>query len=119
MSTWKVLCTIVKTSLPIMAGFTFMPAFHPVNLAILGKWEDTAYLEAYGLATMMVTLTHESVGVALSSCLETLVAQAYGADDFQLCRMYLNRQFFINTVAYAVLLVPLFFAEDIFTEILG
>ena len=52
-------------------------------------------------------------------CVETLVAIAYGANDHKLCRMYLNRQFFINTVAFAILCIPSFWSTAFFENVLS
>ena len=65
-----------------MAGFAFYPVFNLVNLALLGKQDDKDLMEAYGLATMAVSLTLEAFCISMTTCLETLVSQAYGARDF-------------------------------------
>lgn len=102
-----------------MLGLTLTPVSTLINLAILGKWDDTDYLEAIGLVSMFVGLSLEAIGLSLTSCLETLVSQAYGASDFELCRVYLNRQFLINTVVFIILAMPLSFSEEIFSGVLS
>ena len=82
---------LCRTSLPIMAGFVFYPAYLLIDTALLSKMEDGNNLIGFGLATMVIGLALESVGISLTSCVETLVSQAYGAEDYQLCRVYLNR----------------------------
>ncbi len=47
----------------------------------------------------------------------TLVAQASGANNSKLCRVYLNRQFFLNTALFPLLCIPLLFIKQIYIKI--
>ena len=49
----------------------------------------------------------------MNGALETLVAQAYGAGQLQLCGVYLNRARVINTVIFVPLLIILLFTKPI------
>ena len=109
---------LVNNSLPIIVGSLFYPLFTLVNTALFGNMENSAYLVAYGLVYMLLGLGIESLGIGFNSCVETLVAQAYGAGDHRMCKVYLNRQQFMNTVAFTVLTIPLYFAEPIFRDAL-
>ena len=68
---------------------------------------------------MVIAIFTSNILVSACSCVETLVAIAYGANDHKLCRMYLNRQFFINTVAFAILCIPSFFSTAFFENVLS
>ena len=51
----------------------------------------------------------------MNGALETLVAQAYGANQFVLCGVYLNRARFINTILFIPLASILLFTRQILT----
>lgn len=110
-----VLKQLCKFSLPVMAGFSFYPAYVMIDTALLGRYfESEAYLASFGLALSAIGILLESVGIGMTSCVETLVSQAYGANDHYMCRVYLNRQYFINTIGYLVLSVPGYFLSGFF-----
>ena len=117
-------CEIVKQlilfSLPIMSGFCFYPAYVFIDTVLLGRYfEDHTYLVSFGLAMSAIGIIIESCGIGLTSCVETLVSQAFGANDHYMCKVYLNRQFFINTLGFTVLFVPSYFAcPSFFTTVL-
>ena len=46
---------------------------------------------AYGLAMTMITLVAELVAFGFSGCLETVVSQAYGAQEYYMCGIFFNR----------------------------
>ena len=104
-----------------MSGFCFYPAYILIDTALLGRhFEDESQLVSFGLAMSAMGILIESVGIGLTSCVETLVSQAFGANDFYMCKVYLNRQYFINTIGFAVLFLPSYFAcEAFFSGVLG
>ncbi len=58
-----------------------------------------------------------SIGSSFTMAVSTLVAQASGANNSKLCRVYLNRQYFLNTVLFAVLCIPFLFIKQIYIKI--
>ena len=60
-----------------------------VTTILMGGLDEEIYLVAWGLASMAFMLMGCVYG--FSFCLETFVAQAYGAQEFSLCGIYLNR----------------------------
>ena len=78
---WSALKELVCFSLPVIGGFAFFPVYLMVNAAILGRMDNMSYLIAYGLAFTALGLVMDSIGTSLSSCVETLAAQAFGAGE--------------------------------------
>jgi Na+-driven multidrug efflux pump len=58
---------------------------------LLGHLENSIDLQALGLATLTVGILHLSITVNFNGALDTLISQAYGAKDFKMCGIYLNR----------------------------
>ena len=89
-----------------------MPMTHTLNTVILARHEDKNALVSFGLALPIVIILFEATTISLSTVLETLVSQANGAGDHELCGIYLNRQYLINTVFFILLCVPMLWCED-------
>ena len=68
---------------------------------------------------MLNAITYEVGFWGLNGCLETLVSQAYGANNFKMCGIYKNRAIFLSFIYFAVLSIPQFFAKSIFNDIMG
>lgn len=47
----------------------------------------------------------------------TFISQAFGAKDPKLCTIYRNRQMFLSTCVYLILLIPMIFVSDIYSLI--
>ena len=104
----------------MLGGFLLYPAYLFVDSVLLGNMDDETYLISFGLAMCIIGLTLEAICIGICACTETLVSQAFGANDFKLCRIYLNRQYLINTIIFAILFVaPVFFLRDFFETALS
>ena len=55
-----------------------------------------------------------SVGFSFVSTVSTPIAQAYGAKEYRMCRVYLHRQYYLNTLVFIATCVPLIFIRLIY-----
>lgn len=94
----------------------FHPVYSIVNAASCGRLGDTE-LAALGLGSLTLGIMLESIGTCFSSTVGTPVAIASGAKDYRMCRVYMYRQFYLNSLVYPVLCVPLLFIQKIYTLI--
>ena len=63
--------------------------------------------------TATVNIMCNSILIGLNGAQETLVSQAYGMKELELCGRYLNRGFMLLVVFFIPLAVLLIFVEDI------
>ena len=62
-------------ALPIMCGFAFYPVYTFVSVAILGQHsEDATELVSFGLMLTVCGIMMESIGIGMTSCVETLIS---------------------------------------------
>jgi len=78
---------------------------------------DATILAGLGLGSLTAGILLLSTGVCFSMVMRTLIAQAHGAGDVRFCRVLLNRQYFLNSLVYLVLIIPVFFLNDIYSAI--
>ena len=101
--------------LPVVTMF-FNPLYIAVNVAVCGRMGDTE-LAGFGLGSLTNGIFLLSTCSSFCLGLGTLVAQASGAKDFRLCRIYLYRQYFLNTLFYPVVCFPMIFIRQIYSLI--
>jgi Na+-driven multidrug efflux pump len=107
---------IIKTAwLPIL-GMLFHPIYMVVNAATCGRIGDTE-LAAFGLGSLTLGIMIISIGTCFSMTVSTLIAISSGAKDKRMCRIYLNRQYYLNTIIYFVCVIPLIFIRPIYSLI--
>ena len=80
---------ICAYSCPVILHMMIQYVSLTLTTILMGGLDDEIYLVAWGLASMAFMLI--GCVFAFSSCLLTFVAQAYGAQTFSLCGIYLNR----------------------------
>lgn len=91
--------------------------FHPVYLITNAKTCSTLgtnYLAGFGLGSLTLGIMAISIGAGYSNGLATLVSQAFGAKKLDLCRTYLYRQYFLNTIVFFILTIPIIFIRQIY-----
>ena len=79
-----------------------------INVGTCGRIGDIE-LAGFGLGSLTLGIMLISIGVCFSMGVATLVAQANGANDKRMCRVYLNRQFYLNTLLFLAACLPLLF----------
>lgn len=83
-----------------------------IAMVIIGMLNDTTILAATGIGYIILLIFALSTSMGLNTALETLVAQAYGADQLDLCGKYLNKQRFILVLWFMPLLFFLSYSES-------
>ena len=86
-----------------------------VSYIFAGQMTDSLQLAALGLAFSCNSIMVLWFLIGMNSAQETLTSQAFGANDFQLVGVYLNRGFLILIAFFIPLaIIPGIFAERIF-----
>jgi Na+-driven multidrug efflux pump len=73
-----------------MFGMLFHPIYTIVNAATCGRIGDNE-LAGFGLGSLTLGIVIISVGTCFSMTVMTPIAQAFGAKDKRMCRVYLYR----------------------------
>ena len=104
---------ISKIGIPTIISCLFeqLPAF--VNIVYAGKFADDAKLAGVGLGQSLLWSLTLYIIVGMNGALETLVSQAFGANQLKLCGVYLNRARVINTAISLPLMGVMFFTKPI------
>ena len=85
------------------------------NAIFAGHMKDPAILAAVGLCGVCCNMMVLSIMIGLNGAQETLTSQAFGAQNYHLCGLYLNRGRLILTVFFIpCALVTMIFGEVIF-----
>ena len=99
--------------MPII-GALFHPMYQLVNVAFIGRMNDATMLAGLGLGSLTTGILLLATGICFSFVTGVLVAQAHGAGDIKYIRILLNRQYFLNTLVYLVIIIPVIFIDKIF-----
>ena len=94
-------------------GVLFHPAYLIINAAICGRLGDKQ-LAGFGLGSLTIGIVGISIGTSFAYSVGTLIAQAAGAGDLRMCRVYLYRQYYLNSLIFPVQCLPLLFIRRIF-----
>ncbi len=84
------LVQIIELGLPNIASNLAMYSTAVITTLCISRLDRPDLLAAYGLGTLITNVFGLSIGVGLTSVLETLVAQAYGAGNLHLAAVHLN-----------------------------
>lgn len=84
----------------------------------IGHLEDPVLLAAAGVGNMVLNIFGMAIFYGLNSALETLVSQAYGAKNLELCGLYLQRGRYILSLSY-VPIVGIFLLSHLLLTKLG
>ena len=88
----------------------FHPMYQLVNAAFVGRMGEI-YLAGLGLGSLTCGILMISFGTSFAIVTGSLAAPAFGAGNLRYCRVILNRQYFLNTIVFAVLMIPVIFIE--------
>jgi len=111
---------ILKLAWLPMVGMLFHPMYTIVNASFagrLGSSDDEKYLAGFGLGSLTLGILAISILSSFSMAVGTFVAQAKGAGEIRLCRVYLHRQYYLNCFVYVAVLIPLLFVKQIYVAI--
>ena len=104
---------IFRIGFPTIISCLFMQLTYFINTVYAGKLNDDAKLAGLGLGTSLLECLTLYIIMGMNGALETLVAQAYGADQLGLCGVYLNRARVISTIIFLPLMLVLLFTKPI------
>lgn len=88
-----------------MFCYLVMMSQEMINLVFIGQLDNHVYLAAVGMGNCIQNMLGLSVVIGLSGSLETLVSQAYGSSNIQLCCVYVWRARLVIVVSF----VPIYF----------
>ena len=114
LSFFKVTKDICAYAIMPIIGMIFHPVYTVVNAAVVGRFENSNYLAALGLGSLTVGIMVISICTSFALVLTSFVAPAHGDNDARLARVYLHRQWYLNTLVFCVAIIPIFFIYDIF-----
>jgi Na+-driven multidrug efflux pump len=107
-SGWSILKDIISQSIPASVGSVFFMLLETINIIFIGHLNDPVKVAGVGMGNIIINLFAVGIFTGLNSSLETLVSQAYGAKNLELCGIYLQRGRIINIFVYSIILVLMF-----------
>ena len=96
---------ILENALPNIIIAIVIRLQETVNIIFLGKLEDSDLLAGMGIGLTMINLMGMSLVKGINMALETLVSQAAGAGNLELCGVYLNRGRFVMSMIFVVVII--------------
>eukprot|EP00742_Colponemidia_sp_Colp-10_P004558 GILJ01004864.1.p1 GENE.GILJ01004864.1~~GILJ01004864.1.p1 ORF type:complete len:673 (+),score=84.43 GILJ01004864.1:46-2019(+) len=104
--------SLVRLAWPcsVMQFFRYVPLI--INLRFAGRM-GTEIMGGVALSIMWINITALAVSVGISSALETLCTQAYGAQNFRLLGVYLQRSCVIQSLFFIPIAVLWCFTDSI------
>lgn len=104
---------ILCLAVPNTAAFVLDLLNEVTNAIFIGRTGTDAQLAAVGMGNMMQNCIGLSVGLGLTSALDTFVSQAYGAQQKELCCYYLQRCRVVVTMQLIWMAPLLWYSESI------
>eukprot|EP00697_Spironema_sp_BW2_P008142 gnl/Spiro4/22651_TR11171_c0_g1_i1.p1 gnl/Spiro4/22651_TR11171_c0_g1~~gnl/Spiro4/22651_TR11171_c0_g1_i1.p1 ORF type:complete len:607 (-),score=109.94 gnl/Spiro4/22651_TR11171_c0_g1_i1:277-2070(-) len=95
---------LVSLSWPVVATYLCTLSFNFVGLVFVGHLNSRESLAAAALATLFTNITGFSVLIGMSSAIETLAPQSYGAKRYSMVGLFVQRSITVTTFA----MIPLF-----------
>lgn len=102
-------------AVPII-GMLFHPVYTIVNASACGHLGPSE-LAGFGLGNLTLGILTISIGTCFSLSTGSLIAKAAGKKDYRMCRVYLNRQYYLNTLIFTAVSIPLLFIKHIYAGI--
>mmetsp|Transcript_12782 Transcript_12782/g.21610 ORF Transcript_12782/g.21610 Transcript_12782/m.21610 type:complete len:275 (+) Transcript_12782:30-854(+) len=99
-SEWNRAQFILKIALPAIFSSLVYKIRDTFNIIALGHLDEKELMAGVGMGNACIHLMGLSIILGLNSALDTLVSNAAGAGDLELCGVYLNRARVILTVCF-------------------
>lgn len=102
---WVKMKTFLDQALPSMMFLFLWRMQETVVLLYIGSSETenvSDLIAGFGIGTVVTNVLFSSISMGLNGSLETLVSQAYGAMDFEMCAVYLHR----SRLVLFIILIP-------------
>ena len=105
---------ILRLAIPTIITQIIFKCQDTVNLIFLGQWEkgDKNLVAGVGLGNLCTTFSGFTVMIGMNCALDTLISQAAGQGNIELCGVYLNRGRFICTLLFVPVCICSFFMES-------
>lgn len=104
---------LIKKVVPSSLQFMLFYMSSIVNLAFVGHLSNPAMVAALGVSNMMLHICVLSNVFGFNSAMDTLVSQAAGAKNLNLCGQYLNKARFLMTMMFVPIIIVLSNSERI------
>ena len=95
----------------------FPPLTSTITNVVLGHETNADALAGYGLGSLTISILGLTISQIFTIGTGTFSAQAYGAKDFRLCAVYLNRSIFLNSILFFCLWALTWFIKTIYIAI--
>lgn len=102
---------IIALAVPNIASSLVMYSSVVITTLCISHEDQPALLAGFGLGTLISNVLAISIGVGLTSVLETLVSQAYGAGNFHMSAIHLNRARLVVTLILLPCCLNLYYTE--------
>eukprot|EP00567_Pseudictyota_dubia_P012258 CAMPEP_0197440516 /NCGR_PEP_ID=MMETSP1175-20131217/7008_1 /TAXON_ID=1003142 /ORGANISM="Triceratium dubium, Strain CCMP147" /LENGTH=484 /DNA_ID=CAMNT_0042970639 /DNA_START=25 /DNA_END=1480 /DNA_ORIENTATION=+ len=119
-SRWGVLCDelgkLVNLAVPVVGTFLLEIIPGVVSIVLVGHVRGNMteeYLDAAALSNMYMNVMAMSIGIGLSSALDTLCSQAYGANETKRMGTYLQTGMIVLAAFFAVVCVLFYRCADV------
>ena len=86
--------------LPSLINLLLAEVVSQINVVFGGKLNNQSALAGIGLATALIYCLPVSLTFGMASVLETMVSQAYGSKQYNICGQYLNKQILLLFTLY-------------------
>ena len=107
----NVIGQILRLAIPNVGSNLAMYSTSVITTLCISQLDRPDLLAAFGLGTLIANVFGLSIGVGLTSVLETLVAQSYGAGNLHLTAIHLNRARLVVSVAFIPSCISLWYTD--------
>ena len=107
----------LKLAIPSIIGAIILQFQELINLYYAAHSDNEALISAIGLGNVIMSCFVISVFLSMNSAIETLVSQAAGNGNYQVCGLYLNQGLFVISLTFLFLCALLLNTDMILTSI--
>ena len=105
---------VAVKSIPSIIGMIIEYSLFSLNIIFVGFLNDPAIMSGCGLGGMTANILVFLPGIGMWGGIDTLVSQAYGRKDYDLCKVYLNVSRIIMALLFIPQMILLCFSKDLF-----
>ena len=105
---------VAVKSIPSIIAMIIEYSMFSLNIIFVGFLNDPAIMSGCGLGGITANILVFSFGIGMCGGIDTLVSQAYGRKDYDLCKVYLNVSKIIMALLFIPQLILLCFSKDLF-----
>jgi MATE family multidrug resistance protein len=106
--------TLLKRAVPVSVGYLFMFLNAFITMTYAGHFNDSVIFAGISLATMFVNISFFSLIFGMSSAVDTLASQHFGAGNYSEVGLVLQRSCLVSLVISIPLLLSWFYSRSIF-----